>query len=227
MSDPQVIVIVPAAGAGTRFGGEIPKQFRTLGGKPILQHVVERFLFDDRVLRIVVPVNEMLLEVVTRDPQDRVRFVAGGTTRQESVTRGLEAAADETAIIAVHDAVRPFFSYDVFHSAIDAAIEHGAALPAIVASDTIHIVSDDRIVSTPDRRNLFAAQTPQCFRAAILRDVLARASREGDDATDEAGLAAKYGYDVRVVPGDSLNFKITRPEDLVMAERIFAEWGGQ
>ncbi len=73
---------------------------------------------------------------------------------------------------------------------------------------------------TPDRRFLFAAQTPQCFRADILRAVLARAAREGDDASDEAGLAAKYGFDVRAVPGDSMNFKITRAEDLTMAERV-------
>src|SRR5207253_3391586 len=90
-----VIVIVPAAGSGTRFGGDIPKQFQTIGGKPILQHVVERFLFDERVLRVAVPVNAILLDVVKRDPQERVFFVAGGATRQESVARGLEAAGDE------------------------------------------------------------------------------------------------------------------------------------
>ena len=126
------------------------------------------------------------------------------------------------AIVAVHDAVRPFFSYEVFHAVIDAAREHGAAFPAIPIADTIHIVDDDRVVSTPDRRTLVAAQTPQCFRIEVLRDILMRG--EGD-ATDEAGLAAKYGHVVKAVPGDSLNFKITRPEDLVMAERIYAEWG--
>ena len=84
-----------------------------------------------------------------------------------------------------------------------------------------------RIESTPDRTNLVAAQTPQCFRIEVLRDVLSRADAAGDDATDEAGLAAKYGHHVAVVPGDSMNFKITRPEDLVMAERVLAEWGAE
>ena len=86
-------------------------------------------------------------------------------------------------------------------------------------TDTIHMIDGDRVTSTLDRRTLVAAQTPQCFRAAILRDILAR----GDDATDEAGLAARLGYDVRAVPGDSMNFKITRGEDLVIAERVLAE----
>jgi 2-C-methyl-D-erythritol 4-phosphate cytidylyltransferase len=219
-----VIVIVPAAGSGSRFGGDIPKQFKPLGGKPLLQHVVERFLLDEQVSRLIVPIAEVL--VATVKPMPRVQFVAGGATRQQSVTRALEAAAaDDGDIIAIHDAVRPFFSIDTFHRAVAAATEHGAAFPALPVTDTIHVLDGDKVALTPDRRFLAAAQTPQCFRVDVLRDVLARAAREGDDASDEAGLAAKYGYDVRAVPGDSMNFKITRPEDLAMAERVIAEWG--
>ena len=224
MSDARIVVIVPAAGSGTRFGGDIPKQFRQLGGKPLVQRVVERFLFDERVSRVVVPVAEMLLSVVSQSSEDRVKFVAGGETRLQSVARGLEHAAD-AELIAVHDAVRPFFAVETFHAALAAAHEHGAALPVIPLADTVHVVAEDRIISTPDRSTLAAAQTPQCFRADVLRDVVARAQREGDDATDEAGLAAKYGYTVKTVPGDSMNFKITRLEDLAMAERVLAEWG--
>jgi 2-C-methyl-D-erythritol 4-phosphate cytidylyltransferase len=219
-----VLVIVPAAGSGSRFGGDIPKQFLALAGKPILQHVVERFVVDTEVSRIIVPIAEALVTSVK--PMPRVQFVAGGATRQQSVSRGLEAALEEDGdVVAVHDAVRPFFSPEVFHAAVAAAREHGAAFPALPVSDTIHVVDGDRVVMTPDRRFLVGAQTPQCFRVDVLREVLARAAREGDDASDEAGLAAKYGFDVRAVPGDSLNFKITRPEDLVMAERVIAEWG--
>jgi 2-C-methyl-D-erythritol 4-phosphate cytidylyltransferase len=224
VSDARIVVIVPAAGSGTRFGGDIPKQFRQLGGKPLVQRVVERFLFDERVSRVVVPVAEMLLSVVSQSSEDRVKFVAGGETRLQSVARGLEHAAD-AELIAVHDAVRPFFAVETFHAALAAAHEHGAALPVIPLADTVHVVAEDRIISTPDRSTLAAAQTPQCFRADVLRDVVARAQREGDDATDEAGLAAKYGYTVKTVPGDSMNFKITRLEDLAMAERVLAEWG--
>ena len=122
---------------------------------------------------------------------------------------------------------RPFFAIETFHAALAAAGEFGAALPVIPLADTVHVVADDRIVSTPDRSTLAGAQTPQCFRAEVLREVVARAQREGDDATDEAGLAARYGYTVKTVPGDSMNFKITRLEDLAMAERVLAEWGSE
>jgi 2-C-methyl-D-erythritol 4-phosphate cytidylyltransferase len=226
VSDARIVVIVPAAGAGTRFGGDIPKQFRQLGGKPLVQRVVERFLFDEQVSRVIVPVAELLLSVVSQSNEDRVKFVAGGETRLQSVARGLEHAGDAD-LIAVHDAVRPFFAVETFHAALAAAQEHGAALPVIPLADTVHVVAEDRIISTPDRSTLAAAQTPQCFRAEVLREVIARAQREGGDATDEAGLAAKYGYTVKTVPGDSMNFKITRLEDLAMAERVLAEWGGE
>jgi 2-C-methyl-D-erythritol 4-phosphate cytidylyltransferase/2-C-methyl-D-erythritol 2,4-cyclodiphosphate synthase len=219
-------VIVPAAGAGTRFGGDIPKQFRQLGGKPLVQRVVERFLFDEQVSRVIIPVAEMLLSVVSQSNEERVKFVAGGETRLQSVARGMEHAAD-AALIAIHDAVRPFFAIETFHAALAAAQEHGAALPVIALADTVHVIAEDRIVSTPDRSALAAAQTPQCFRADVLRDIVARAQRDGEEATDEAGLAARYGYTVKTVPGDSMNFKITRLEDLAMAERVLAEWGGE
>jgi 2-C-methyl-D-erythritol 4-phosphate cytidylyltransferase len=222
----RVLVIIPAAGTGTRFGGDVPKQFLPLGGKPIVQRVVERFLFDDAVTCVVVPVLDVLLNVVKQSPGERVKFVAGGATRLQSVTAGLEAAGNAFDLVAVHDAVRPFFSLDAFHATLDAARTHGAAFPGMPLPDTIHEIADDAIASTLDRSVLVAAQTPQCFRMDVLQDVLARAAREDANATDEAGLAAKYGHRVQLVRGDSMNFKITRPEDLVMAERIYAEWGG-
>jgi 2-C-methyl-D-erythritol 4-phosphate cytidylyltransferase len=222
----RILVIIPAAGSGTRFGGDVPKQFQPLAGKPLVQRVVERFLFDDAVTRIIVPVIEQLLSAVKTSPGDRVQFVAGGTTRLQSVTRGLDAAGDEVDLVAIHDAVRPFFSIDTFHATLDAARIHGAAFPGIPLPDTVHQIADDAIAATLDRSVLVAAQTPQCFRIDVLREVLARAVREDAEATDEAGLAAKYGRRVQLVRGDSMNYKITRPEDRVMAERIYAEWGG-
>jgi len=212
-------VIIPAAGSGSRFGGEIPKQFRALGGKPILQRVVERFLLHESVGHIIVAVAEILLAEVKQT--ERVRFVAGGATRQQSVKNALAAIEDEE-LVAVHDAVRPFFSYETFESLLAVASEHGAAFPGLPVTDTIHIVHDAAIIETPERSLLVAAQTPQCFRTALLRDVLSRAAT--DDNTDEAGLAARLGYPVRLVPGDPMNFKITRPEDLEMAERIVEQW---
>jgi 2-C-methyl-D-erythritol 4-phosphate cytidylyltransferase len=220
----RILVIVPAAGSGTRFGGEIPKQFQPLAGKPILQHVVERFLFHEDVVRVVVPVTEQLLTVVAQSTSDRVLFVAGGDTRQQSVTNALRAAGHDYDLVAVHDAVRPFFADATFRATLDAAQEFGAALPGVPVRDTVHETRDDFVDLTLDRSTLILAQTPQCFRFDVLRDVLERGQRDGDDGTDEAGLAARYGVKVRVVAGDSINFKITRPDDLAMAEAIYTRF---
>lgn len=219
-----VVVIIPAAGSGSRFGGPVPKQFQQLGGRPIVQRVVERFLLSGFVDRIVVAVAEPLLTVVRQQTEDRVQFVAGGETRQQSVRNALAAAAADFDLTAVHDAVRPFFRVATFRALLDAAREHGASLPALPLTDTIHATRGGRLTATIDRSNLVAAQTPQCFRTEILRDILARAAAEAFDATDEAGLAARYGYDVQVVAGDPFNIKITRPEDLALAEAHFDEW---
>jgi 2-C-methyl-D-erythritol 4-phosphate cytidylyltransferase len=217
-----LVVVVPAAGTGSRFGGGLPKQFQTLVGKPLIQHVIERFLLDDLVMRVVVPVAEVLLANVKNS--ERVQFVAGGQTRQQSVIRGV-AEAEDAELIAVHDAARPLFSSAIFHAVVNAARESGAALPVIPVADTIHVMNaDSTIAQTLDRSMLGAAQTPQCFRADILRDVLARAEREGIDGTDEAGLAARFGYTVRAVPGDPRNLKITVPEDLALAESYLQQW---
>jgi len=220
----RILVIIPAGGTGTRFGAGIPKQFQLLAGKPILQHVIERFLADEDVVKIIVPVVEAALPGVERSPLERVQFVAGGATRLQSVARGFEAATGDYDLVGVHDAVRPFFRSSVFRAVLAAASESGAAFPALPVTDTIHVLEDGRISRTLDRSTLAAAQTPQCFRSDVLRDVLQRATAAGDDGTDEAGLAARYGYVVKAVPGDAMNVKITRPEDLVLAEAHFDEW---
>jgi len=217
-----IVVIIPAAGTGSRFGGQLPKQFHPLAGKPLIQHVIERFLLDENVSRVVVPVSEMLLASVKNS--ERIAWVAGGETRQQSVMRGVAVAGD-AELIAVHDAARPLFSTETFHAVIAAARDAGAALPVVPVTDTIHVMNPDATVAqTLDRAMLAAAQTPQCFRAEILRDILERAEREGVPGTDEAGLAARFGYTVKAVPGDPRNLKITVAEDLAIAESYLQQW---
>ncbi len=219
-----ITVIVPAAGTGSRFGGTMPKQFIPLSGKPLIQHVIERFLGEASVERVIVAVGDLVPEQVASLAGARVSFVAGGKTRQQSVIRGL-AEARGAELVAVHDAARPLFSLEVFRAVAEAAREVGAALPVIPVSDTIHVMNDDATVaSTLDRRMLGAAQTPQCFRYDILRRVFERATAEGIEATDEAGLAARYGFIVKSVPGDPRNLKITVPEDLALAESYLEQW---
>ena len=212
---PRTLVVIPAAGSGIRFGGELPKQYLPLGDRTILDHVIDRFLGSELVDEVVVAVSPDRIQAA----RERVRFVAGGASRQQSVANAL-AASDGFELVAVHDAVRPYFPIDALPALLDAAREHGAALPALPVTDTIHLTRDGAIASTPARAQLVAAQTPQCFRVELLRDVLARAERNGETGTDEAGLAARYGIAVKVLPGDSRNFKITRPEDLERAARV-------
>ena len=217
-----IAVIIPAAGTGTRFGGQLPKQYHPLAGKPLIQHVIERFLLDENVSRVIVPVAEILLASVKNS--ERVVWVAGGETRQQSVIKGLAETRD-AEMIAVHDAARPLFSAELFHAVIEAAREFGAALPVVPVTDTIHAMNDDATVrETLDRSMLAAAQTPQCFRADILRDIMVRAQLEKIEGTDEAGLAARFGYTVKAIPCDPRNLKITVPEDLVIAESYLQQW---
>lgn len=219
-----LVVIIPAAGSGARFGGALPKQFQPLAGKPMIQHVIERFLAETVVSRVIVPVAEELLAAVKPSASERVTFVAGGATRHQSVVRGV-ADADGAEWIAIHDAARPLFSPTIFQSVVAAAREVGAALPVIPVTDTIHLMNDDGTVgSTLDRKMLGAAQTPQCFRADILRRVLERASLERIEGTDEAGLAARFGFIVKAVAGDPRNLKITVPEDMAVAESYLQQW---
>jgi len=218
-----VLVIIPAAGSGSRFGGPLPKQFQPLAGKPLVQYVVERFLMTEAA-RIVVAIPDALLPTVRQAPGDRVQFVGGGDTRLQSVIKAMRAAGDGYDLVAVHDAVRPFFKMTTFASLIEVTRQGDAAVPAMAITDTIHAIRDGRLSATVDRSNLVAAQTPQCFRFEVLRDALTRAEQEQFDATDEAGLVAHYGYAVQIVPGDPYNIKITRPEDLALAEAHFEEW---
>jgi 2-C-methyl-D-erythritol 4-phosphate cytidylyltransferase len=228
---PTTAVIIPAAGKGSRFGSETPKQFLPLRGKPIVFHVIERFLAEHHVARVIVCVapewRQFVEDAATSGQWDRVTVTEGGSTRQESVHRGVLIASglERINIVAIHDSVRPFFRLSTLRAAIHGAEHVGAALPGIPLTDTIHRTHDRMIVETPDRENWVAAQTPQCFRLSLLREVLDRARNEGITGTDEAGLAARFGHPVRVIEGDPMNLKITRPEDLAFASYIFEKWG--
>lgn len=225
----QCVVIIPAAGIGTRFGGATPKQFTPLRGRPLIAYAIEKFLREESVKRIIICVaQERRTEferTVVACGWKSVDVVVGGATRQDSVFRGLVAASSGSAtLVAVHDAVRPFFTVATFQQLLEAAEVHGAALPALPVSDTIHRVVDQFIVETADREEWVGAQTPQCFQLALLQRVYDRARKEGWESTDDAGLVSRSGHRVRVLPGDPQNIKITRPVDLHTAESNFDQW---
>ena len=218
----RVTAIIAAAGRGTRFGGTSPKQLLPLAGVPLLKWSVDAFLRSELVSAVVVSLPAELASdppAYLASSLKPVTIVAGGARRQDSVANAFDVAAREADVVAIHDAARPLVSDAVIARTIEAAAETGAAIAAIRARDTVkRAAASGRILATLPRDEIYLAQTPQAFRVAVLRDAL----RLADDATDEAALAERAGYDVRVVEGDPRNMKITTPEDLAIAERLVA-----
>ena len=205
MADAEHIwTIVVGGGSGQRFG--TLKQYEELGSRRVIDHA--------RAAADVA--SEGVVVVVPPDDVDREGGVAGGATRSDSVRAGLAAVPVDATIICVHDAARPFADPSLFDRAV-AAVVAGAdgAIPAIAVTDTIKVVADGVVVATPDRASLVAVQTPQAFRA----DVLRRAPTSADTSTDDAALVEAIGGRVVVVEGDTRNRKSTRPDDLEWARR--------
>ena len=201
-----VVGIVPAAGTGERLGSDVPKAFAVLGGRPLLEWSLD-------VLR------EVCDRVVVAVPPDRAEapdMVAGGATRSESVRAALDAAPEATVAV-VHDAARPLVTVELVRRCIEALEGVDGAIAAAPVTDTIKEVEGDRVIRTPERSRLWAVQTPQVFRADILRRALA-----GDvtGATDDASLVEAIGGTVRVVEGPPENFKVTTPLDARVAEML-------
>jgi 2-C-methyl-D-erythritol 4-phosphate cytidylyltransferase len=221
--------IIVAAGRSERFGGNTPKQFLELGGKPVVIHTMLRFeacpLVDEIILVLPAEHKAGFIEATQKFPLKKLtRIIGGGASRAESVLNGLKAVRAETAgIVAVHDGARPLVTSDEIAETIAKAEETGAAVLTAPVTDTIKSVSGSRIMQTIDRNSLRRALTPQCFRYEILK----KAYEMADDisaATDESYLVEKAGYPVTFVEGSSANIKITRPEDLVSAEIMIKDY---
>ena len=231
-----VATVVVAAGRGSRIGGEIPKQYRALAGKPVLVHALEKLLaapLVDCVLPVIHPDDRPRFEDAVPRPQAAAGKllppVSGGGTRQESVRRGLEALADRAPdLVLIHDAARPFASAALFERAIAAGRAHGAAVPGVAPTDTIKVVNDrEEVVDTPDRARLRAVQTPQSFRFAALLDAHRRAAEEGHVGfPDDGALAEWAGLRVTVFEGEATNVKLTLETDFASAERRLGGSGG-
>lgn len=221
----RVVVVIPAAGVGRRLGGE-RKQFRTLGGAPVLVRTLEVFERHPAVHALVVagPVGEaddLGAELHSCGLAKLHAVIEGGATRQASVGRGLAAVPADAGIVLVHDAVRPFLPVDRLSAVIGAARAHGAAALAVPMADTVRR-GEAEFGETIPRDGLWRMQTPQAFQIAILRDAHARfASIPG---TDEVELVQRLGHAVRIVEGSALTFKITTPADWTLAEALWPIW---
>lgn len=214
--------VVVAGGAGRRFGGPIRKQYLEIGGTPVLLRAILPFLHHPRIASVVV----VLPPDDVADPPPwlaslDVTIVAGGAERGDSVLHGLRAVSEDADRVLIHDGARPFVSIDVIDRVLDA---EGGAIAAVPVTDTIQQVDADGVItSTPDRAALWQAQTPQGFPRAALLEAYARARADGLAATDDAAVFARYAGPVRVVMGSPRNLKVTRPEDLPLAEALAAE----
>ena len=216
----RVGVAVPAAGSGQRMGG-VRKPFLDLRGEPVLVHALRPFLQDERVVSVVVALGEADAAsppswLLSLDP--RVAVVAGGATRADSVRHALGALPADLDVIAVHDAARPLVEAAVVARCIDVAAGGEGAVAGCPAVDTMKEVDDGgHIVSTPDRARLWHAHTPQVFPAAVLRRAY-DASLSG--VTDDASLVEGLGVPVRMVDGGAVNLKVTRGDDVLLAEAV-------
>ncbi|HET6362708.1 MAG TPA: 2-C-methyl-D-erythritol 4-phosphate cytidylyltransferase [Gemmatimonadota bacterium] len=223
-----------AGGRGERLGGQ-PKQFRPLGGIPVLCWAV-RPLLDGTSGEVVVVLPEGALEEgaellgeYLEGSARRVRLAAGGARRQDSVRAGLGALERAGGAVVVHDGARPFASAALVERVAREAAGGKAVVPAIPTADTIKRVDEGRVVETIERRAAVAVQTPQGFPLAVLE--AAHAAWPGDEeATDDAAMCERMGAPVAWVPGEALNRKLTGPEDWWWAERVVesgrVRWGG-
>ncbi len=217
--------IIPAAGSGTRMGLNHPKQYHLLAGIPILVRTVKQFVQSSCIEKIVVVVpadrSDSTLQLFETYglAGENLHVVAGGKRRQDSVKAGIDSLAGDIDIVLVHDGARPLVSQGVIRRCYDAAVCHGAAIAAVPVIDTLKKSdTDNTIIQTVDREDLWQAQTPQAARLSLL---LAAYDAAGDrDVTDEASLLELAGTSVHLVEGSATNIKITRPEDLVIAEKI-------
>jgi 2-C-methyl-D-erythritol 4-phosphate cytidylyltransferase/2-C-methyl-D-erythritol 2,4-cyclodiphosphate synthase len=219
--------IIPAAGSGSRMKTSCPKQYLDLAGKPVLIHTVSAFHHNEGIQQIVVVVPSDRVESTrellrTWQLNSKTEVVAGGKRRQDSVKAGLDALDSSIDTVLVHDGARPLVTNELINRCHVSASKHGAAIAAIRVKDTLKKCSpDSSIEKTIDRTNLWQAQTPQAARLPLLRSAF---DKVGDnDVTDEASLLEAAGITVKIVEGSETNIKITRPEDLIIANKIIMQ----
>lgn len=224
-----VTVVFPAAGRGKRMQAGMNKAFMDLAGLPILVRTLLKFSACEAVDKLVVVVAKAEVAFVQRILQlvpglKPWQVTAGGSERQYSVLNGIRCAGTEAEIILVHDAARPLISEETILAVIEAAKEHGGAIAAVPAKNTIKLCNDQhQVVETPDRSKLWEVQTPQGFQREILLRANAQAEQDNFLGTDDASLVERLGEPVYIVESDYRNIKITTPEDILIAEAFLAE----
>ncbi len=219
----RVSAIIVAAGRGKRFGSH--KQFALLGGKPVLDWSLEKFIRHPEVDEIVLVLpDEKKAAHYLRRSKKIIAVVRGGATRQDSVRRGVGALDPKKAdIVLIHDGVRPLVSLALITRVLRKARTKKAVVPVVPIEDTIKEVVAGQVIRTIERARLYRVQTPQGFSYSLLKKALGKADEEGYVGTDEAALVERLGEKVSVVEGDIQNIKVTTREDLKILEAWLAD----
>jgi len=223
-------VIIPAAGLGKRFGADLPKQYHLLGTKPLIIHTITLFDTLAEATNIIIPVandwKDYLEDLLSKYKfNKKIVICHGGQERQDSIYNALNnSAANESDIVLVHDAVRPFASPELIKNVIISASRFGAAIPATMPKETIKQKDNSNMVRLTFVRSMLASvQTPQGFKKEILIDAYNKAIKSGFVGTDDASLAEHAGHKVKIIDGEETNIKITTPLDFDIAGIILRQ----
>ena len=220
--------IIAAAGSGTRFRAEKPKQFLEIAGKSLIFHTLDKFERCSSIDEIILVLSSDEIEnfknlAAGYNLTKLKKTVSGGKTRAESVLSGLQAVDKKCETVAVHDGARPMVSSEEISQTIEMAKKTGAACLTAKVTDTIKKIAGDKITGTIDRENLRRALTPQCFQIEILREAFANADLS-EAVTDECFLVERLGYEIAFVDGSAKNIKITTREDFALAEILLKQF---
>jgi 2-C-methyl-D-erythritol 4-phosphate cytidylyltransferase len=213
------IALIVAGGTGERFGGDIPKQYQLVAGRPVMSWTISRFEAAETIDRIVLVVGEDYLLHVNNTVVDPygfskvVKIVPGGESRTESVARGLAALPGSTSHVAIHDAVRPLVRPADIDAVVREAQEHRAAILGRPVVETVKRAKDGMVLATLDRTNLFLAETPQAFQYDLISEAHRKAAASDTNATDDAALVEALGFMVKLVPSTGPNPKLTTGAD--------------
>ena len=215
-------VIIAGAGQSKRLGHN--KVLMELGGKPVLLHSLEKFLRLDSLSELIIVVRpqdeEEIKNILSRAGinYQMIKILYGGKERQDSVYRGLKALTSSDVVV-VHDGARPFVSYELIVKLIKEIEINPAVIPALPVKETVKVVKDGYVESTPKRELLWSVQTPQVFRYDVLLEAYEKAYQDRFYGTDDSSLVERLGYRVKVIEGEYTNLKITTREDLLLARR--------
>lgn len=216
--------IITAGGKGKRMGTDTPKQLLELCGVTILERTLKPFMECPEIEGIIVTASADSIEQIKNIPalHGKLTVVEGGLKRQDSVFNGLQAVPEDTEIVVIHDAVRPFITKKLISECVFSAERNGAVTVMRPLKETVKVVSDGVVKNTPDRSSLRITQTPQAFRTGLILKAHTRAREEGFTGTDDCMLVERIGFPVHIIEGDDLNIKITTPTDLKIAGVILA-----